>query len=70
MVAAYLNAARWGFKQLVRHFETSKGSNNDAAWIAPYVDPDGSDDVSTLNAFGYEDARPSFMRAPASANST
>lgn len=55
LVAAYLNAARWGFKQLVRHFETSKGSNNDVAWIAPYVDPDGSDDASTLNAFGYQD---------------
>lgn len=60
LVAAYLNAARWGFKQLVRHFETSKVQNNQTAWIEPFIDPDGSDDANTLAAFGYEEGIPLF----------
>lgn len=60
LVAAYLNAARWGFKHLVRHFEASKDKNTQSAWIGPYMDPDGSDDAHTLAAFGYEDDIPLF----------
>jgi hypothetical protein len=60
LVAAYLNAARWGFENLVRHFETNKKKNKQSAWIGPYMDPDGSGDASTLAAFGYEDGIPLF----------
>ena len=60
LVAAYLNAARWGFKQLVRHFEKSNGKKEKSTWIGPYMDPDGSNDAQTLAAFGYEEQIPLF----------
>lgn len=60
LVAAYLNAARWGFKHLVRHFKTSKTQDRQTVWIGPYLDPDGSEDAHTLTAFGFEDDIPLF----------
>lgn len=60
LVAAYLNAARWGFKELVRHFETSRGSGGQGGWIGAYADPDDSEDSKVLSAFGYEDGIPLF----------
>lgn len=56
LVAAYLNAARWGFKELKRHFE-SKGNSDyvQSGWIGPYIDPDDGEDSPVLAAFGYED---------------
>ncbi|MBX9602404.1 MAG: hypothetical protein K2X35_15450 [Bryobacteraceae bacterium] len=60
LVAAYLNAARWGFKELVRHFETDEERGSQRAWIGAYVDPDGSGDSLILAAFGYEEGIPLF----------
>lgn len=61
LVAAYLNAARWGFKELVRHFEM-KGDTGygQSGWIGPYADPDGGGDIPVLVAFGYEEGIPLF----------
>lgn len=61
LVAAYLNAARWGFKELVRHFEARRKSDFALGrWIEPYADPDGGEDSCVLNAFGYLDEVPLF----------
>lgn len=60
LVAAYLNAARWGFKELVRHFETSRGNGGQGDWIGVYADPDDSGDSKVLSAFGYEEGIPLF----------
>ncbi|WP_274381319.1 protein DpdH [Alcaligenes faecalis] len=61
LVAAYLNAARWGYKELVRHFEKRRDVGTDQGrWIDPYIDPEGSIDSETLAAFGYQDDIPLF----------
>lgn len=60
LVAAYLNAARWGFKELVRHFETSGGNGGRGGWIGAYADPDDSGDSKVLSAFGHEEGIPLF----------
>lgn len=61
LVAAYLNAARWGFRELIRHFETKwDAGHGHSQWIGPYADPDGSGDSSVLAAFGYQDEIPLF----------
>jgi hypothetical protein len=60
LVAAYLNAARWGFRDLVRHFETKGEGGNRNRWIGVYVDPDGNEDSPALAAFGYEEDIPLF----------
>lgn len=60
LVAAYLNAARWGFKELARHFEMSAGDGSQGEWIGAYEDPDGSGDSPILAAFGYEEGIPLF----------
>jgi hypothetical protein len=62
LVAAYLNAARWGFKELVRHFETKVDAGDDqSAWIGPYLDPDDDENpvlvreaLATLSSAGEE----------------
>ena len=60
LVAAYLNAARWGFNELVRHFETNEDAvYEQSAWIEPYADHD-DDDAPVLVAFGYKDGIPLF----------
>lgn len=67
LVAAYLNAARWGFKELVDHFEKKRSAGySQSGWIGPYIDPDGGDDSSVLTAFGYQEEIPLFpYTAPA-----
>jgi hypothetical protein len=61
LVAAYLNAARWGFKELLRHFETKgDASYGQIGWIGAYVDPDDSADSAILASFGYEEGIPLF----------
>lgn len=54
LVAAYLNAARWGSKELERRFEESGASDDLTGWITPYADEDlSSDDASLLGGFGF-----------------
>lgn len=54
LVAAYLNAARWGRKELERRFRTSARAHDLSGWITPFVDEGlSSDDASALDAFGY-----------------
>lgn len=60
LVAAYLNAARWGFKKLVRHFETSGRSSGQGGWIGVYADADNSENSEVLSAFGYVQGIPLF----------
>lgn len=61
LVASYLNAARWGYRNLVRHFEMNGGvSDRHGAWIEPYVATDDANDVSVLAAFGKKDEIPLF----------
>jgi hypothetical protein len=60
LVAAYLNAARWGFKELVSHFVTKEETGYEhSAWIHPYADHD-DDDAEILAAFGHKDGIPLF----------
>ncbi len=60
LVAAYLNAARWGLTRLVHHFETKGDAGYEqSAWIPPYADHD-DDDESVLAAFRYKDGIPLF----------
>ena len=53
LVAAYLNAARWGYDELVRQFE-QRGSTwlGTGTWIDAYSDEDSDSDAAILNAFG------------------
>jgi len=61
LVASYLNAARWGFKELVRHFEAKRDPDfSRNQWIGPYTNTDDSSDSVILEAFGYQDEIPLF----------
>jgi hypothetical protein len=61
LVASYLNAARWGYRELVHYFEMNGGARADqGAWIGPYVDHDDTSDASVLIAFGKEGEIPLF----------
>ena len=61
LVAAYLNAARWGFAELKRNFEAKKHNGYiGGEWISPYEDPDSDEDATFLKAFGYESNIPLF----------
>jgi hypothetical protein len=54
LVAAYLNAARWGSAELERQFRTSARPGALSGWITPFADENlSSIDADTLNAFGY-----------------
>ena len=54
LVAAYLNAARWGGNELERRFKASGSSDDLTGWITPYVEEDlSSEDASLLNGFGF-----------------
>ncbi|WP_420995167.1 protein DpdH [Cupriavidus sp. 30B13] len=60
LVASYLNGARWGYRELVRHFEMNGGArSSQGAWIGPYVDDDASD-APMLGAFGKDGDIPLF----------
>ncbi|WP_430318200.1 protein DpdH [Pseudomonas nitroreducens] len=61
LVASYLNAARWGYRELLHHFEMNGGaSDRQGAWIGPYVDHDDTSDVAVLAAFGMDGEIPLF----------
>lgn len=61
LVANYLNAARWGFKALLSHFEATKSLDSEHdRWIGPYVDQDSSENSPVLAAFGYQNEIPLF----------
>ncbi|MBU9187919.1 protein DpdH [Burkholderia gladioli] len=61
LIASYLNAARWGYRELVRHFEMSGGARaGQGTWIGPYADHDDTSDAPVLAAFGKEDEIPLF----------
>lgn len=61
LVAAYLNAARWGYDELVLQFE-QRGSTwlGAGAWIEPYAGEDSESDGVILNAFGRINGVPLF----------
>ncbi|MFT2158562.1 protein DpdH [Pseudomonas putida] len=61
LVASYLNAARWGYRELVDHFgRNGVGHVGQGTWIGPYADHDDSNDSTTLAAFGREGEIPLF----------
>lgn len=61
LVASYLNAARWGYRELVHHFENNGGARaGEQAWIGPYADHDDISDAPVLAAFGLEGEIPLF----------
>lgn len=60
LVKSYLNAARWGYAHLLRHYEhREKNWSTASAWIDPYASDDG-EDSDDLSAFGYLDGIPLF----------
>lgn len=61
LVASYLNAARWGYRELVHHFKMNVGMRfGKEAWIGPYADHDDTSDAPMLAAFGKEGEIPLF----------
>jgi hypothetical protein len=61
LVASYLNAARWGYRNLVQHFEVNGCvSDRQGVWIEPYIASDDARDASVLTAFGKERGIPLF----------
>lgn len=61
LVASYLNAARWGYHNLMHHFEINGGlSDRQSSWIEPYTAPDDASDIAVLTAFGKEVEIPLF----------
>ncbi|TDV02650.1 protein DpdH [Paraburkholderia caballeronis] len=60
LVASYLNAARWGYGELVLQFERNGGARSGQhVRIGPYVDDDAGDST-VLTAFGVEGEIPLF----------
>lgn len=61
LVASYLNAARWGYGELLRHYESSGRSYvGGEGWIGPFTSDDNSADATTLSGFGKEGEIPLF----------
>lgn len=61
LVASYLNAARWGYRELVHHFEIKGGAHaGQEAWIGPYAAHEDTSDHPVLAAFGKEGEIPLF----------
>lgn len=53
LVAAYLNAARWGYDELVRQFKQRGGGwLGTNSWIEPFSSEESEQDALILNAFG------------------
>jgi hypothetical protein len=54
LVAAYLNAARWGSKELERRFKASGAIDDLTGWVTPFAEENlSSDDASLLGGFGF-----------------
>lgn len=61
LVASYLNAARWGYSELLYHFKVNGGArDSQGAWIAPYVGDDTTNDICVVTAFGKVGETPLF----------
>lgn len=61
LVASYLNAARWGHRELIRHYERNQGElNHQSAWIEPYSSDCDDNETVILEAFGRESGIPLF----------
>lgn len=61
LVASYLNAARWGYDELVRQFAQRGGTWSDSgSWVDPYASDDSESDALILNAFGRLNGVPLF----------
>ncbi|WP_348697900.1 protein DpdH [Duganella fentianensis] len=59
LVASYLNAARWGFEELVRRYkQRGPDWSSHRAWIEPFIDEETTD--ADLSAFGDIDGIPLF----------
>lgn len=61
LVASYLNAARWGYRELVRQFEQRGNTWSEAgSWIDAYADENSDLDSKILTAFGRNNGIPLF----------
>lgn len=59
LVASYLNAARWGYEELVRRYKQRVPDwSSQQAWIEPFIDEDTTN--ADLSAFGDIDGIPLF----------
>jgi hypothetical protein len=59
LVASYLNAARWGYQELVRRYaQRAPDWSSKQAWIEPFIDENNDD--ADLTAFGSIDGIPLF----------
>ena len=59
LVASYLNAARWGYEELVRRYkQRTRDWSSQQAWIDTFIDQDSTD--ADLSAFGHIDGIPLF----------
>lgn len=61
LVASYLNAARWGYDELVHQFAQRGGTWSESGrWVDPYASDDSESDALILNAFGRLNGVPLF----------
>jgi hypothetical protein len=61
LVASYLNAARWGYGELNKHFQKlGKVWSETQRWIDAYTDDDDEKDAQILSAFGHVNGIPLF----------
>lgn len=61
LVASYLNAARWGYDELVRQFKKRGGTwSETGTWVEAYSSDDSEGDTLILNAFGRLNGIPLF----------
>lgn len=61
LVASYLNAARWGYDELVHQFAQRGGTwSESGSWVDPYASDDSESDALILNAFGRLNGVPLF----------
>jgi hypothetical protein len=59
MIAAYLNAARWGGSEIQRRY-SKNGSIQDKSWLPPFYADEESDSGDLLSAFGMFEGIPLF----------
>ncbi|WP_449406164.1 protein DpdH [Massilia phosphatilytica] len=59
LVASYLNAARWGYEELVRRYkQRTRDWSSQQTWVETFIDHDSTD--GALSAFGHIDGIPLF----------